>query len=98
MVFDEVDAGIGGETGLAVAAKLAVLGRHHQVIVITHLPTIAARAGTHLVIAKEQTEGSTSVSVSPVTGEKRVRELARMISGDQPSDTALANARELLSL
>lgn len=98
MVFDEVDAGIGGETGLAVAAKLAVLGGHHQVIVITHLPTIAARAGTHLVIAKEQTEGSTSVSVSPVTGERRVRELARMISGDQPSDTALANARELLSL
>jgi DNA repair protein RecN (Recombination protein N) len=96
MVFDEVDAGIGGETGLAVAGKLASLGRHRQVIVITHLPTIAARAGTHLVISKDQTEDSTSVAVRRVTGEERVRELARMVSGDQLSDVALANARELL--
>jgi DNA repair protein RecN (Recombination protein N) len=96
MVFDEVDAGIGGETGLAVAGKLASLGRHRQVIVITHLPTIAARAGTHLVISKDQTDNSTSVAVRRVTGEERVRELARMVSGDQLSDIALANARELL--
>ncbi len=96
MVFDEVDAGIGGETGLAVAGKLASLGRHRQVIVITHLPTIAARARTHLVISKDQTDESTSVTVRRITGEERVRELARMVSGDQVSDVALANARELL--
>ncbi|MHB8071345.1 MAG: DNA repair protein RecN [Candidatus Cryosericum sp.] len=96
MVFDEVDAGIGGETGLAVAGKLASLGLHHQVIVITHLPTIAARAGTHLVISKDQTDNSTSVTVRCVAGEERVRELARMVSGDQVSNVALANARELL--
>jgi len=96
MVFDEVDAGIGGETGLAVAGKLASLGRHRQVIVITHLPTIAARAGTHLVISKDQTDDSTSVAVRRVVGEERVRELARMVSGDQLTDVALANARELL--
>ena len=96
MVFDEVDAGIGGETGLAVAGKLASLGSHRQVIVITHLPTIAARAGTHLVISKEQSEESTSVAVHRVTGDERVRELARMVSGDQVSEIALANAHELL--
>lgn len=96
MVFDEVDAGIGGETGLAVAGKLSSLGMHRQVIVITHLPTIAARAGTHLVISKEQSEDATTVEVHRVTGEERVRELARMVSGDQASEVALANARELL--
>ena len=96
MVFDEVDAGIGGETGLAVASKLSSLGMHRQVIVITHLPTIAARAGTHLVISKEQSEDATTVTVRHVTGEERVHELARMVSGDQLSEVALANARELL--
>ncbi|MHB8106447.1 MAG: DNA repair protein RecN [Candidatus Cryosericum sp.] len=96
MVFDEVDAGIGGATGLAVAGKLDSLGKRRQVIVITHLPTIAARAGTHLVISKEQGEDSTTVTVRRVTGEERVRELARMVSGDRASEVALANARELL--
>ena len=96
MVFDEVDAGIGGETGLSVAGKLASLGKHRQVIVITHLPTIAARAGTHLVISKEQSDAATTVAVRRITGEERVRELARMVSGDQVSQVALANARELL--
>jgi DNA repair protein RecN (Recombination protein N) len=96
MVFDEVDAGIGGATGLAVASKLDSLGKRRQVIVITHLPTIAARAGTHLVISKEQSEDSTTVAVRRVTGEERVRELARMVSGDRASEVALANARELL--
>jgi DNA repair protein RecN (Recombination protein N) len=96
MVFDEVDAGIGGATGLAVAGKLDSLGKRRQVIVITHLPTIAARAGTHLVISKEQSEDSTTVAVRRVTGEERVRELARMVSGDRASEVALANARELL--
>jgi DNA repair protein RecN (Recombination protein N) len=96
MVFDEVDAGIGGETGLAVAGKLSSLSMHRQVIVITHLPTIAARAGTHLVISKEQSEDATIVEVHRVTGEERVRELARMVSGDQVSEVALANAREFL--
>jgi len=96
MVFDEVDAGIGGETGLSVAGKLASLGEHRQVIVITHLPTIAARARTHLVISKEQSDAATTVAVRRITGEERVRELARMVSGDQVSQVALANARELL--
>jgi DNA repair protein RecN (Recombination protein N) len=96
MVFDEVDAGIGGETGLAVASKLASLGAYRQVIVITHLPTIAARATTHLVISKEQAADTTTVTVREVTGEERVRELARMVSGDRASEAALANARELL--
>ena len=96
MVFDEVDAGIGGETGLAVASKLASLGAYRQVIVITHLPTIAARATTHLVISKEQAADTTTVTVREVAGEERVRELARMVSGDRASEAALANARELL--
>lgn len=96
MVFDEVDAGIGGETGLAVASKLASLGAYRQVIVITHLPTIAARAQTQLVISKEQSADTTTITVREVIGEERVRELARMVSGDRASEAALANARELL--
>jgi DNA repair protein RecN (Recombination protein N) len=97
MVFDEVDQGIGGETGIAIATKLADLGRHHQVIVITHLPTIAARARKHLVIIKKQEEDATAVLVQEVAGDERVRELARMVSGDSITDIALAHARELLT-
>ncbi len=94
-VFDEVDAGIGGETATAVGAKLKELGERNQVLTITHLPQIASEASTHMVVAKAASNGRTLTEIRKVEGEERHRELARMLSGriDQAS---LAHARELL--
>jgi DNA repair protein RecN (Recombination protein N) len=94
-VFDEVDAGIGGETATAVGAKLKELGERNQVLTITHLPQIASEASTHVVVVKATSDGRTLTLIHKVEGEERHRELARMLSGkiDQAS---LAHARELL--
>lgn len=95
-VFDEIDAGIGGRAALAVGQRLAQLARHAQVIVVTHLPQVAAHAGTHLRIVKSRDEQRTSSTVETLEGAGRVRELARMLAGDEDSDVALAHAEELL--
>ncbi len=94
-VFDEVDAGIGGETATAVGAKLRDLGRRSQVLTITHLPQIASEAGCHVVVAKEESGGRTLTRVERVEGDGRRRELARMLSG-RVDDASLAHASELL--
>src|SRR5829696_6462736 len=94
-IFDEVDAGIGGETATAVGAKLRELGERNQVLTITHLPQIASEAKTHVVVAKSSADGRTLTSIQRVEGEERRRELARMLSG-KIDDASLANARELL--
>lgn len=91
VVFDEVDAGIGGEAAWAVADRLARLAQTRQVLVVTHLAQIAARAQQHFRVTKDQG----TVSIQLVSGNDRVRELARMLSGSY-SDTALQHARELL--
>lgn len=90
-VFDEVDAGIGGATATEVAARLKDLAAHHQVIVVSHLPQLAAVADRHLLISKT---GATT-TVTELSGQARVRELARMLAGDE-SPTALRHAVELL--
>lgn len=95
-VFDEIDAGIGGRAALAVGQRLARLARHAQVIVVTHLPQVAAHAGTHLQIVKSSAEGTTSSTVENLDRPARIRELARMLAGDDASDVALAHAEELL--
>ncbi|MDN5600531.1 MAG: DNA repair protein RecN [Brachybacterium sp.] len=95
-VFDEIDAGIGGRAALAVGQRLARLARHAQVIVVTHLPQVAAHAGTHLQIVKSSREGTTSSTVETLDRPARIRELARMLAGDDASDVALAHAEELL--
>ena len=95
-VFDEIDAGIGGRAALAVGQRLARLARHAQVIVVTHLPQVAAHAGTHLQIIKSSHDGSTSSTVETLDRPARIRELARMLAGDDASDVALAHAEELL--
>lgn len=95
-VFDEIDAGIGGRAALAVGQRLARLARHAQVIVVTHLPQVAAHAGTHLQIVKSSHDGATSFTVEVLEREERIRELARMLSGDDASDVALAHAEQLL--
>jgi DNA repair protein RecN (Recombination protein N) len=94
-VFDEVDAGIGGETATAVGVKLRELGERNQVLTITHLPQIASGAGSHVVVSKEETNGRTITRIESVEGEDRRRELARMLSG-KVDEASLAHASELL--
>ena len=95
LVFDEVDAGIGGAAANAVGAALASLAASRQVLVVTHLPQVAAGASRQLVVAKEVTSGATFATVAPVDGEQRVTEIARMLSGSD-SPTARDHARDLL--
>ena len=96
-LFDEVDAGIGGATGEAVGRALNAVAGRRQVIVITHLPQIAAFAQRHQVVEKEVIRGRTHSKVAPVEAEVRVRELARLLSGSV-TPTALQHASELLAL
>jgi DNA repair protein RecN (Recombination protein N) len=94
-VFDEVDAGIGGKTATAVGNKLRELGERNQVLTITHLPQIASEAGTHVVVTKEEAGGRTITRIRRVAGEKRLKEMARMLSG-RIDEASLAHASELL--
>ncbi|MEI4271093.1 DNA repair protein RecN [Klenkia sp. LSe6-5] len=98
MVFDEVDAGVGGQAAGEIGRRLAALAAEHQVVVVTHLAQVAAFADTHLVVDKSADTGAgvTATDIRAVTGEDRVRELARMLSGLTDSDTGQAHARELL--
>ena len=97
LVFDEVDANVGGEIGAQVGQELAALGKGHQVFCVTHLPQVAALGHAHLVVTKTQDDKSTMVEITPVHGKRKEREseLARML-GDRSSKVALSHARELL--
>jgi DNA repair protein RecN (Recombination protein N) len=95
LVFDEVDQGIGGETGAQVGAALAEVAERHQVLVITHLPQIAARADQHLLVSKQARGGIATSDVQSIHGEDRVVEIARML-GDTEGDTARRHAQALL--
>ncbi|MGQ0815820.1 MAG: DNA repair protein RecN [Gemmatimonadota bacterium] len=96
LVFDEIDAGIGGRVAVQVADKLRDVAHNHQVFVITHLPQLAARARHHLLVEKVEREGTTLTRVSELSGDERVRELARMLGGDPESSVSLEHAREML--
>ncbi len=98
LVFDEVDAGVGGEAALAVGRALCAIGRDHQVLVVTHLAQVAAFADEQVLVSKSETEGRTVARARPVTGEDRVVELSRMLSGHPDSAAARRHARELLAL
>jgi DNA repair protein RecN (Recombination protein N) len=95
LVFDEVDQGIGGETGAQVGSALAQVSERHQVLVITHLPQIAALADGHLVVSKESKAGIATSDVQVLFGEDRVNEIARML-GDTEGDAARRHAQSLL--
>jgi len=95
-VFDEVDAGVGGKAALDVGARLAALATSAQVIVVTHLAQVAAYADRHLVVRKTDDGHITASGVVVVTGEERLRELARMMGGVEDSDVAIEHAKELL--
>jgi DNA repair protein RecN (Recombination protein N) len=95
-VLDEVDSGIGGETASRVAGMLAGMARHAQVLLVTHLPVIAARAERQIRVVKTERSGRPAVDLRAIEGEERVRELARMLSGEPDSATARRHAQELL--
>ncbi|GAA1819412.1 DNA repair protein RecN [Nesterenkonia flava] len=101
-IFDEVDAGVGGKAAVQIGRRLAMLARHAQVIVVTHLPQVAAYADQHIRVYKNSDQsaadgaGFTASDVRPLTHQERIGELARMLAGHEDSDTARAHAAELL--
>lgn len=96
LVFDEVDAGIGGRLGPAIGKHLRSLGEHHQVLCVTHLPAIAALAHRHLKVSKQVSKGRTRTEIRELEGDAREREIADMIAGGADQATARAEARRLL--
>lgn len=97
LVFDEVDANVGGEIGRVVGEKMALIARTHQVLCVTHLPQVAAQGSSHLVVVKDQTKDRAVVTIEPLHLDRKARvgELARML-GDRTAKSALAHAEELL--
>jgi DNA repair protein RecN (Recombination protein N) len=98
LVFDEVDAGVGGTAAVEIGRRLARLARTHQVLVVTHLPQVAAFADRHLVVAKDTGGAVTTSGVRVVEDTERARELARMLAGLPDSDLGIAHAEELLAV
>ncbi len=96
LIFDEVDTGVSGRAAQKVAEKLRSVAAHKQVLCVTHLPQLAALAQTHLLIAKDERDGRTYTTVTPLDMEGRKRELARIIGGTHITDTTLKSAEEML--
>lgn len=97
LIFDEVDTGLSGRAAAVTANKLTALARHYQVVVISHLPQIAAKADTHFRIEKTAVGERTVTKVTPLDGDVRLEEIARMLAGEQIGESALANAREMVT-
>ncbi|MCH8502516.1 MAG: DNA repair protein RecN [Aliidiomarina sp.] len=97
LIFDEVDVGVSGPTATTVGKLLQALGANNQVICVTHLPQVAARAHQHLFVSKEAHNGQTLTSMQSLQQDDRVHALARLLAGDVVTDHSLANARELLA-
>ncbi|MDY0289492.1 MAG: DNA repair protein RecN [Sphaerochaeta sp.] len=97
LIFDEVDAGIGGSVALAVAKQLKRLSKSHQVLVITHLASIASQADAHLVVSKDVLDGMSFSHIQQVEGPRREQEIARMLSGDEASEVSLFHAKQMLN-
>jgi DNA repair protein RecN (Recombination protein N) len=98
LVFDEVDAGVGGQAAVEIGRRLARLARSHQVLVVTHLPQVAAFADRHLVVSKDTRGSFTTSGVRAVADTERSRELARMLAGLPDSDLGIAHAEELIAV
>jgi DNA repair protein RecN (Recombination protein N) len=96
VVFDEVDAGIGGRTAEVVGEKLASLAQYHQILCITHLPQIASKGSTHYKVMKRVAGGRTTTIIAELNREERVEELARLLGGKKISSKVLEHARELV--
>ena len=98
LIFDEIDTGISGRTAQKVSEKMALIGRCHQVICITHLPQIAAMADTHFEIEKHQKDNETITEIHPLEGDDSVRELARLLGGAELTQAVFDNAKEMKEL
>jgi DNA repair protein RecN (Recombination protein N) len=96
LIFDEVDAGIGGEVAVAVGEHLKALGKSKQVFCITHLASIAVRADNHYRVEKDISGGRTTTRLSRMEGRARAEEIARMLAGDPREEASIAHATELL--
>jgi DNA repair protein RecN (Recombination protein N) len=96
LVFDEIDANVGGRLGSIIGQKLRGLSEHHQVLCITHLPQIASFAQRHLTVRKSVEGNQTSTTVRGMEGQERIEELAEMIGGQRITDTTRAQAKEML--
>jgi len=97
LIFDEVDSGVGGAVAETVGRLMKQLGMHRQVLAVTHLPQVASCADQHLLVSKASDKEGVSSSVTPIAGEQRVTEIARMLGGEKLSATTLAHAREMLT-
>ncbi|MFA6946716.1 MAG: DNA repair protein RecN, partial [Pedobacter sp.] len=96
IIFDEIDTGISGEVALRVGNIMEKLSKNMQVIAITHLPQIASKGDTHFCVYKDEENDMTHTNIRELDHEKRVLELAKMLSGNNPGESAIQNARELL--
>lgn len=97
LIFDEIDSGISGEAAKQVGIIMKELGHEHQVIAITHQPQIAAKADTHLFVYKQEKNGKVNTQVKTLSNTERVDAIARMLSGEKPTTTALENAKEMMA-
>jgi DNA repair protein RecN (Recombination protein N) len=97
LVFDEVDAGIGGDAANTVAKALGKLGLSRQVLVVTHLPQVAASAAQQVFVSKRVEGKMTIAEANTLSSNERIAEIARMLSGDAESKTALAHAKEIIN-
>ena len=98
LIFDEIDAGVGGAVAETVGRLMKQLGQRVQVLAVTHLPQVAACADQHFLVAKALKDGKTNSDVRPIAGEARTAEIARMLGGERLSSTSLAHAQEMLDL
>ena len=98
LIFDEIDVGISGRTAQKVSEKMAVIGKNHQVICITHLAQIAAMADSHYLIEKKVVEGKTKTMISLLDRDSEIKELARILGGAEITDTVLKSAAEMKEL
>jgi len=96
LIFDEIDANVGGRMGRQIGQRMAAIAKCHQVVCVTHLPQIAACADHQLRVSKEVRKGQTFTAVEELTGDARLREIAEMIGGKETSRTTLQQAREML--
>lgn len=95
MIFDEIDTGISGQAGKAVAEKMKKIGKIHQVICVTHLPIIAAAGNANYFIEKKEKDARTITSITKLNEEKTIREIARILAGNDISETVLEHAKEI---
>ena len=96
LVFDEIDANVGGEMGRAIGEKMAHVSKNHQVLCITHLPQVAVHGGAHFVVEKQVVDERTTTGIQHVTSDARIDEIARMLGGRESTSVTLDHAREML--